>query len=94
MNLVHRIWLALFGPYMDLKAEKTQVLMQRGYYGQLVVSAQDEFYAIQVQLNREQVEEMIRWLQVSGRGLSPPNKKNNLIRFPTQAKVSPRKTDK
>lgn len=92
MSLLSRIWAAVFGPYMHFQAEKTEILMQRGFYGQLLISAQDDCYAIQVSINGEQAEELVRWLRATGTSLNAP--KGKLIRLPVRSKVSRPRTDK
>lgn len=82
MNILQRIWAAVFGPYTYMNLDKTELLIQRGHYGQLLISAQDDCYAIQIRLSGDQARELTQWLAKTNYSINPP-RQNKVIRFPT-----------
>lgn len=95
MNVFSRIWCAVFGPYMSLRTDNAQILLQRGHYNQLLISAQDDAYGIQVLLTGEQADTLLRWMRSTGGSLNPP-RNAKIIRLPsrTRTQVPDKKTDK
>lgn len=89
MNFFSRLWTAVFGPYMSLHLDNANLLMQRGYYGQLLISARDDAYGIQILLNREQANELLQWLQRNSGPLNSGPPRGKLISLPTKALSKP-----
>lgn len=87
MNIFKRIWLSVFGPYIGMKTENTEFILQRGYWGELLLTTTtkvdgtyNDKFGIQIKLSGSQADELYKWLHITRGSVNKPLK-NNMIRL-------------
>lgn len=81
MVIARRIWNIFFGGWFQLRSGKTEFQGERIMGHQLILTARDEFYQIQLKLTADQADDLQAWLSKTRSALNTTGR-NKVIHLP------------